>query len=198
MKVAISTWNNLVAPVFDVSGKLLVLNIDSGIIQSRSLESLFGLDSSAKILRLFHLNIEVLICGAISRTLLDMIAAGNIKVLSFVSGNNEEIIKALLEARLENNRFFMPGCWKCFPENKKYWPLNQNLEVNMPGQGRDGKGQGQKGKGKGPAPGRGRGGGMNVSGFCVCPQCSEKVRHERGKPCYEQKCPGCGSAMTRG
>lgn len=62
----------------------------------------------------------------------------------------------------------------------------------MPGQKRSGSRE------KGSGPGRGRGGGMNTSGFCVCPQCGQKVDHERGTPCYEKKCPGCGAVMTRG
>lgn len=51
---------------------------------------------------------------------------------------------------------------------------------------------------KGTGPGRGRGGGMNTSGFCACPLCGQRVPHERGKPCFEQKCPECGAEMTRG
>lgn len=56
-----------------------------------------------------------------------------------------------------------------------------------PGTGR-GKGEGQRG-GRGRAAGHG--------GYCVCPNCGEKTSHQVGKPCYEQKCPKCGAAMTR-
>jgi len=62
----------------------------------------------------------------------------------------------------------------------------------MPGQGKS------QDREKGSGPGRGRGGGMNKSGFCACPQCGQKVEHERGTPCYEKKCPSCGGTMTRG
>jgi len=58
-------------------------------------------------------------------------------------------------------------------------------------------GQGPKtGKGGG---GRGRGGRrLGPGGFCICPSCGEKVAHQQGMPCFEQKCPKCGAAMTRG
>ncbi len=47
--------------------------------------------------------------------------------------------------------------------------------------------------------GRGRQGGYGLGpgGNCVCPNCGEKAPHARGIPCYEQKCPKCGSPMTR-
>ena len=71
----------------------------------------------------------------------------------------------------------------------------------MPGGDRTGpKGQGPgTGRGQGRGSGRGRGGGFGTGpgGFCVCPNCGERATHELGTPCYEQKCPKCGTAMTR-
>jgi endogenous inhibitor of DNA gyrase (YacG/DUF329 family) len=40
--------------------------------------------------------------------------------------------------------------------------------------------------------------GAGPGGECVCPNCGKKVPHERGVPCYEAKCPDCGTAMIRG
>lgn len=56
------------------------------------------------------------------------------------------------------------------------------------------------GRGLGRGQGRGRqpsGFGLGPGGYCVCPSCGEKAPHQRGIPCYEQKCPKCGAAMTR-
>jgi len=56
------------------------------------------------------------------------------------------------------------------------------------GQGRGGGRSGRKGGSKAAGPG----------GTCVCPQCGQRESHERGVPCFERRCPKCGSTMTRG
>ncbi|HAM38294.1 MAG TPA: hypothetical protein DCP53_02675 [Elusimicrobia bacterium] len=63
-----------------------------------------------------------------------------------------------------------------------------------------GDGTGPVGGGAGRGMGRGRGSfsGAGPSGFCVCPNCGEKVAHKRGIPCFNAKCPKCGTQMVRG
>lgn len=65
-----------------------------------------------------------------------------------------------------------------------------------PGTGRGSGGGAGMGRG---GQGRGRGGGFAAGpgGNCVCPNCGEKSVHQLGQQCYEQKCPKCGTPMTR-
>ena len=55
----------------------------------------------------------------------------------------------------------------------------------------------------GPGFGRGRAGqggfGAGPGGYCVCtnPKCGYKMPHQAGTPCYQLKCPKCGSPMIR-
>ena len=64
-----------------------------------------------------------------------------------------------------------------------------------------GSGQGRgAGGGRGRGQGPGRMGGSQATGpggYCLCPDCGKKTKHEAGKPCFEQKCPKCGAAMIR-
>jgi hypothetical protein len=61
------------------------------------------------------------------------------------------------------------------------------------------RGDGQ-GAGQGRRPRRGLGGGPKAAGpggNCVCPNCGKKITHKAGVPCYEEKCPDCGTQMIR-
>ena len=61
-----------------------------------------------------------------------------------------------------------------------------------PGSGRGtGRGGGGAGRMGGTRPGAGPGGG------CVCPNCGTVVLHTASVPCYEIKCPKCGTPMVR-
>jgi predicted DNA-binding protein (UPF0251 family) len=58
------------------------------------------------------------------------------------------------------------------------------------------------GRGVGRGRGRGRMGGPYAAGplgTCVCtnPECKKAVPHRAGVPCYQVKCPKCGSPMVR-
>ena len=65
----------------------------------------------------------------------------------------------------------------------------------MPG----GNGTGPFGRGPVASGGRGRGGrpGSGPGGNCLCPRCKLCVPHEVGVPCYNIKCPKCGTKMVR-
>ena len=67
-----------------------------------------------------------------------------------------------------------------------------------------GKGRGSAGGGRGGSRGQGSGLGRNngtqkagTGGDCVCPSCGHKAQHVVSKPCYNEKCPKCGTLMTR-
>lgn len=48
--------------------------------------------------------------------------------------------------------------------------------------------------------GRGRMGGpaaAGVQGYCVCPKCGNRIKHDRAQPCNAIKCPKCNTLMAR-
>jgi uncharacterized protein len=55
------------------------------------------------------------------------------------------------------------------------------------------------GMGQGTGAGRGRMSGRctEPTGECLCPRCGEKLPHQPGVPCLQQKCPKCGTPMVR-
>jgi uncharacterized protein len=68
-----------------------------------------------------------------------------------------------------------------------------NFKMAMPRKRGLGMGRGREfGSG-----GRMRGFAAGPNGNCVCPKCGYKETHQIGVPCYQKKCPKCGSLMTR-
>ena len=54
------------------------------------------------------------------------------------------------------------------------------------------------GRGQGQGPGRmGGSKAAGPGGKCICPNCGHKVKHRAGQPCYDVKCPKCGTQMMR-
>ncbi|MFP4051763.1 MAG: 4Fe-4S binding protein [Thermoplasmata archaeon] len=56
------------------------------------------------------------------------------------------------------------------------------------------RGSGQRRSGEKTKGRRSNGGSSNS---CVCPNCGEKVPHQRGVSCNKHQCPSCGTRMIR-
>jgi predicted Fe-Mo cluster-binding NifX family protein len=111
MRVAIATWNDRVSPVFDTSSRLVLVDVDQGKEHDRRFVEV-GTDSflTQRARRLTELEVNVLICGAISRPLAELVSAAGVIVIPWVSGPVEEVLRAYLANRLSGSRWKMPGC----------------------------------------------------------------------------------------
>ena len=110
MKAAFAVWNKRIAPVFDVAREIRLVEAESGRIVRETDERLPA-DSGPETGRcLIELGVDTLVCGAISRFMLSLIAAYDIRVVSFVAGDLCEIIRAWLSGDFRKEAFTMPGC----------------------------------------------------------------------------------------
>ena len=109
MKVAVSTWNGRISPVFDASRQMVVLEVDGGKIVGRHEEPLDE-DLGRKVEQLVGAGIQVLVCGAISQPLAWMLVTRGLRVLPFIAGGVDEVTRAYLAGELDRPRFAMPGC----------------------------------------------------------------------------------------
>ena len=64
---------------------------------------------SRRCFRIRKLGVDVLICGAISRTFSDLLEASGIDIIQGISGKIEEILKAYFNGALIQTKFLMPG-----------------------------------------------------------------------------------------
>jgi predicted Fe-Mo cluster-binding NifX family protein len=110
MKAAFPYWQSRLAPVFDTARQLRLIESEAATITDQAEEVLPDLAPSSKILRLVELNVETLVCGAISRPLREMASAHGITVIPFIAGELEEVIGSWIAGRLETGSFAMPGC----------------------------------------------------------------------------------------
>jgi predicted Fe-Mo cluster-binding NifX family protein len=110
MKIALPVWESRVSPVFDVAGRLLIVDVEDGLVSARDELPLATPDPSERVRRLSELGIEVLICGAISRFLEAELLASGLRTIPRVCGEVEDIIQAYLTGTLTQPAFQMPGC----------------------------------------------------------------------------------------
>jgi predicted Fe-Mo cluster-binding NifX family protein len=112
MKVALPIWQGQVSSVFDFAHKLLIVELENGIEKKRweiDLTEQRGLKRADK---LKQLGVGILICGAISRPLAEMLNSLRIEVLPCVRGSSEEVLNAYKTGQLNFPKYAMPGCWK--------------------------------------------------------------------------------------
>ena len=110
MKAAFSTWDNRIAPVFDASNEIRLVEIESGKILKSEQGSLPEDLPVQKAIWLAEVKTDVLVCGAISRVMHDLIISYGIRIIPFVSGSLDEIVQALVSGRSDWACFSMPGC----------------------------------------------------------------------------------------
>jgi predicted Fe-Mo cluster-binding NifX family protein len=110
MKIAIPVWNDKVSPVFDTALKLLVVNIDNGREESRFFYPIDETDITQKCQRIKKLELDTLICGAVSQTFLQILLSSGLEVIQEISGPAEDVLKAYIDGNIFQPRFLMPGC----------------------------------------------------------------------------------------
>jgi predicted Fe-Mo cluster-binding NifX family protein len=194
LKVALSVYIEIIAPVFDSSSNIEIIEINNGEVTSRKL---YRVDQ-ANILDFFLENsIDLVICGAISRQVESQLSAYT-RVISFICGNKEEVLARFLRGQNLID-LLMPGCKQnrfrkgCVAKNN----ISKGV-IGMPrGDGTGPMGSGQ-GAGQGMRKGRMGGQGFGPGGECLCPNCGTRIPHKPGVPCVQEKCPKCGTLMIRG
>jgi len=113
MNIAMTVWGHRISPVFESARTLLVAEIHQAEIVNRQLETFTaGLFGSFTDL-LVELEIEVLICGALSLEPAILLDTSGVKVIPFITGEAEEVLSLYVQGK-DLADFIMPGC----PRNK--------------------------------------------------------------------------------
>ena len=113
MKVGIPTWNGRISPVFDVARRLLVADIEDGKEIGREERAIEEMQPALRAKRLLDLGVSVLVCGAVSGSLEQMLLSSGVRVIPQICGLVEDVLQAFVADRLTEEAFLLPGCCGC-------------------------------------------------------------------------------------
>jgi predicted Fe-Mo cluster-binding NifX family protein len=109
MKLALSVWNERIAPVFDVSERCLIIDTDNSDSIGERVE-FPGWSADEKARALAEWGVTTVVCGAVSHDYEESFIAHGIEILSFIAGPVEQVIEAWKAGSLIGDSFSMPGC----------------------------------------------------------------------------------------
>lgn len=109
MRVAISVWDGKVSPVLDTALRLWVVDLDNQSPTLRFEIFIEEQDLSRRCLRIVGSRIDTLICGSVSRPLLNMLESSGINIIPGIVGHKDDVLDAYIKGTLFSSRFLMPG-----------------------------------------------------------------------------------------
>ena len=110
MRIAISYQQDRIAPVFDVSARLVLVDIINGLEVRRNERTLEEEDPLARARRVAQFGAQVLICGAVSWSLENALSSLGVRVVACICGRVEKVVQAFKDRGLDESAFSMPGC----------------------------------------------------------------------------------------
>ncbi len=109
MKLALSIWNERIAPVFDASERCLIIDTEIPETNGEIVE-FPGWNADEKALSLAEKGVSTVVCGAVSHDYEEAFISQGIETISFIAGPVEQVIEAWKAGTLIRDSFSMPGC----------------------------------------------------------------------------------------
>ncbi len=201
--LAIPVFRARVAPVLNWCSRILVIPEDAED-SDEGHEILFEKTNIYELLQILKgIGVKTVICGALTPDLLNYGERLGVRMICGVAGHVAAVFQAFHAEKLHQPDFRLPGCG-CRRKVRQsggaagVCEAAQERSEIMP------NGRGQRGGGKGMGAGRKRGQGQGrftgaggEAGSCVCPQCGREIKHERGIPCAQWRCPECDHVLMR-
>lgn len=109
MKIAVTVWENRISPAFDFARQLLIAQVENETVTTKYYAPFHSELPFSRAVELAGLGAKVLICGAISQPLANMIETYGIRIVPFVTGDLNQVLGAYLKGALSTSNFRMPG-----------------------------------------------------------------------------------------
>ncbi len=109
MKIAISTFQGIVAAVFDYAEEITVFETKNGEILNRSIYDLKDPLILHCTVTLGKMKIKYLLCGTISNSAVRMLSQSNIIIVPGITGKTNNVIEYFLNGALNSPENLLPG-----------------------------------------------------------------------------------------
>ena len=109
MIVAVSNWKDHIAVTFDFSNSVVIYKIIENHWDKLEEIRLNSRDSETVVESLKRSKVEILLCGAISKKMSDVLELNNIKVVPFLRGKIEDVLTLFQQGNIASSCCFLPG-----------------------------------------------------------------------------------------
>lgn len=200
-RLAIPVLRSRVAPVFNWCSKMQIFFEDTPDLKPCQEIVVPNVNGFDRLRLLHHENVHTLICGALSRDLVDYGGMLGLVIIDGISGEVCEVLKAYHAKQLNQPRFRLPGC-PGQPKKRKARAGNKIAIGSagpqmIPGRSdrRENDFEIQAGMLQGCSKRKIRG--AAEQGYCVCPQCGTVVPCVPAIPCSKMACAKCGLELLQ-
>lgn len=114
MKLALVVFEDRISVVCDNSSQLLLVSIKDNLVESTKEVNYSALCTVEMIEILKGESVKILICGAISEFMQQIIEKSGMKVIPWISGSREKVLDAWLKGTMEE--LVMPGCCRSYAQ----------------------------------------------------------------------------------
>jgi predicted Fe-Mo cluster-binding NifX family protein len=99
-----------VSPVLDAAERLVVVDTEAGAGDEPEVIALEAQRLPLRAARLSSLQLDLLVCGAVSRPLYELLSSAGLRIEPWVAGELSEVLGAVENGTLDQPRYRMPGC----------------------------------------------------------------------------------------
>jgi predicted Fe-Mo cluster-binding NifX family protein len=133
MKIAIILFETRISPRFDCAPAFMLICTDRGgrEITEKSEISFQGSNYIERINQLKTAGADVVICGGISKDMLELLKANKIKVIPWVTGDAQKALQVFI------NRKLVPGAMLCSGRQIKQWGFVHSGRKSKKAKGED-------------------------------------------------------------
>lgn len=112
LKLAVPLFQSEVAPRFDVASRILVVSVDGNRESGREIMEFLNEPLIARVNRVIDLEPDVLICGNLDGFSGRMLSDRGIRIVPWVMGDAEGVLRLFLHGKLESG--FIAGPGRCY------------------------------------------------------------------------------------